>query len=80
MLLQGCNIKEGCFYASYKLWNFSNSLKKVAETNLVIRPSNETTSTERIYKAKLMDGNRSLQSVFYRKAKGNFRVASKPLF
>ena len=32
MLLQGSNIKEGCFYASYKLWNFSNSLKKVAET------------------------------------------------
>ena len=31
MLLQGSNIKEGCFYASYKLWNFSNSLKKVAE-------------------------------------------------
>ena len=32
MLLEGINIKEGCFYASYKLWNFSDSLKKVAET------------------------------------------------
>ena len=34
--------------------------KKLLRQNLVIRPSKETTSTERIYKAKLMDGNRSL--------------------
>ena len=32
MLLQWRNTKEGCFYASYKLLNFSNSLEKVAAT------------------------------------------------
>lgn len=59
IVIAGRNIKEGYFYASYKLLNFSNSLETVAETKCY-KTSKETTSTERICKGKLMDRSRSL--------------------